>query len=385
MVAKRLYWALLGLLSLCLPLTPSIANEVSSKAANSLSVVWSTDVDGRKPGDTMSFSSPVVVGSGEQARIVLGGRDARVHIYDMQGKERYRLPIQQNSDSGAAVLTSGLVVLGDSQGKLYGVDAQHGQLLWTFTLSSSLTGTPLPVDDDVIVQTTDNNIYRINAKGKKVWSFASQQGGLGLYVTSSPMLHDGKLYALLSNGDAIGMDAQTGDLMWRKQLLLDTDAAVLSKLKAPQATPVWLPKVSFDGRLLQDVVLFSFYQGKIFLLNRDNGQTLWSQDLSLKSSPVVFNQVLYSVDTQGVLRAMQQYTAQQLWQRDLESQEWLGPVIWQHSLWLVSVNGDIVQLSLKGNVLAQLDIGGHVERLPVATENGLLVRNTLGGLYLIHE
>ncbi|MDQ6952277.1 MAG: PQQ-like beta-propeller repeat protein [Mariprofundaceae bacterium] len=370
-------------LGILLSSSPPLAAD-SAASLSTLKVVWSTDVDGRKPTDALSFSSPVVTGTGKQARIIIGGADARVHIYDMQGQELYRLPIEKNSDSGAVTLASGLVVVGDSQGRLYGVDAEQGQVLWHVDLSSSVTGIPLAVGDDVVVQTTGNNLYRINAKGEKVWSFASQQGGLGLYISSSPMFHDGKLYALLGNGDAVAMDAQTGDLIWRKQLLLDTDAAMLSELKAPQAIPLWLSKVSFDGRVLQDVVLFSFYQGKTFVLNQSNGNTMLSQDRSLKSSPVLLNDTLYSVDTQGVLQAINRNTGQQQWEKTLAIQEWMGPVIWHHALWLVGQNGKLLKVSLKGDILASLDMGGSVERLPVVTNHGLLLHNTLGGLYLIH-
>jgi len=362
--------------------SPLVAEPAAS--SSTLKVVWSTDVDGRKPRDALSFSAPVVTGTGKQARIVIGGADARVHIYDMHGQELYRLPIDKNSDSGAVTLASGLVVLGDSQGRLYGVDAEQGQVLWHVDLSSSVTGIPLAVGEDVVVQTTDNNLYRINAKGKKVWSFASQQAGLGLYISSSPMLHDGKLYALLGNGDAIAMDAQTGDLIWRKQLLLDTDAAMLSELKAPQARPLWLSKISFDGRVLHDVVLFSFYQGKIFVLHQNNGNTMLSQNLSLKSPPVLLNNSLYFVDTKGLLQAINRNTGQQRWKKTLSIQEWMGPIVWHRTLWLVGQDGKLLKVSLKGNILASLDMGGSVERLPVVTDHGLLLHNTLGGLYLIH-
>jgi len=371
------------LLALLSPL--QLMAEESTPSLNRLKVVWSTDVDNRKPADNLCFAAPAMTGKGEHTRIVIGGGDARIHVYNMQGHEIYRLPIVENSDSGAVSLSSGLVVLGDSQGNLYGVNAQSGHIAWHTSLSSSVTGTPVTVGDDVVVQTTDNNLYRINAKGKKIWSFASQQGGLGLYLSSSPMIHAGILYALLSNGDAIAMNAETGDLIWRKQLLLDTDAAMLSELKAPQATPLWLSKVSFDGRVLQDVVMVSFYQGKSYLLNPSDGSTMLSLDLSLKSSPIVMNDTLYSVNTQGVLQAMNINSGQQLWQQKLAVEDWKGPVVWHQALWLVSEHGKLLKVSLQGKILDSLQLHGSLERLPTMTAQGLLLHDTRGGLYFIHD
>ncbi|MDQ6974165.1 MAG: hypothetical protein Q9M10_04720, partial [Mariprofundaceae bacterium] len=95
-VSKKKYviaaWLLVSLVS-----SYTVMAAQSPAALASLHMAWSTDVDGRKPADRLSFSAPVVTGQGNQARIVIAGSDARIHIYDMAGKEVFRLPIEQNS------------------------------------------------------------------------------------------------------------------------------------------------------------------------------------------------------------------------------------------------------------------------------------------------
>jgi len=363
---------------------PSVACSAEMDVPQ-LSVVWSTDVDGRKPADALSFSAPTITGEGEMSRIVIGGLDARVHVYDMRGKELFRLPLNKNCDSGAATLASGLVVLGDTEGTLYGVDAQKGEVIWQFSLSSPVTGVPLAVGDDVVVQTTDNNLYRIDAKGKKVWSFTSQQGGLSLYLSASPMLHGDHLYALLSNGDAVALDASNGDLTWRKQLLLDTDAALLSELRAPQATPIWLPEWSINGQAMQDVVLFSFYQGDVMALAREDGRTIWTSALPLKSAPLMDAHRLYIADGEGTLKAMSRVSGDPLWSIQLSHGELMGPVKWHDALWLSDNQGQLFRVSMEGKLLGKLALNGSFERLPIVTSQGLLLHHSLGGLYLVHE
>ena len=371
----RFLWCFLA--CLCLP--------IWAQADASLSVQWSVDVDGRQPQDTAAFAAPAIVGVGAAQRIVLGGADARAHIYDMSGKELLRVPLQQSSDSGAVGISDTLAVLGDSKGHLYGIDVMHGSIVWTFKLSASLTGMPVRLGHDVLVQTTDNSLYRIDAHGKKVWSFTAQQGGLGLYLSATPLVFQNHIYALLTNGDAISVDAKNGDLLWRKQLLLDTDAAMLKDLKAPQATPMYLKQVSFDGRTLQDVVLFPFYQGDVFVLNRNDGNVMHREHISLKSTPLLLDGMLYLADTHGTLTAIHVNTGVRAWQTSVSSFELQGPIWWHDALWVTDESGVLFQVSQHGKIQASVDTQGAVERAPLPSQQGLLLHHTLGGLYLIHE
>jgi len=352
-------------------------------APKSIETVWSIDVDARKPADPLTYGQAALTGQGEDARLVIGGGDGRAHVYDLAGNELYRIALSENSDSGAATLTSGLVVLSDTNAQLYAIDAQLGNITWQFGLSSPVTGTPIIVDQDVLVQCTDNRIYRIDAHGEKVWSFSGQAGGLGLYLNTSPLLHNNRIYALLTTGDAVALDAQTGDLIWRKQLLLNTDAAHLANLKAPQAMPVWMSELTWAGNTAKDLVLFSFYQGEMFALSADDGSTLLSDEISLKSAPLMDGERLYIADSHGLLQAIERNTGIILWQKQLSDGELVGPVMWHDLLWLADSHGSVFRLDQAGHVQATTELPCAIDRAPVITLNGVLVHTSLGGLYLL--
>jgi len=282
-----------------------------------IEVIWATDVDGRKPADPLAYGQVALTGQGEAARLVIGGRDSRAHVYDLSGSELYRVALAEASDSGAATLASGLIVLSDTNAQLYAIDAQRGEIAWQFSLSSPVTGMPQPIEQDILLQCTDNRIYRIDTHGKKLWSFSGQAGGLGLYLNTSPLVHNGRIYALLTTGDAVALDAKTGDLIWRKQLLLNTDAAHLSDLKAPQAMPVWMPELTWDGSTAKNLVLFSFYQGETFALDATDGATLLSHTISLKSAPLVKGERLYTADSHGLSQAIERSTGVVFWKQGM--------------------------------------------------------------------
>jgi len=352
-------------------------------ASKTIEKIWSVDVDGRKPADPLAYGHVAATGKGEETRLVIGGRDGRAHVYDISGNELYRIPLLEGVDSGAATLASGLVVLSDTGAQLYAIDAKHGKIAWQFSLSSPVTGTPVIVGQDVLVQCTDNRIYRINNKGEKVWSFSAQAGGLGLYLNASPLFHGERIYALLTTGDAVALDANTGDLIWRKQLLLNTDAAHLADLKAPQAAPVWMSEITWDGSVAENTVLFSFYQGDVFAVNIVDGTPLLSHTISFKSAPLVSAERLYAADSHGVLEAIERATGVVLWQKKLSDGELVGPVMWHDSLWVADSEGSVFRLDSAGHIQASTQFEGAFDRAPVVMEQGVLVHSSLGGLYLV--
>jgi len=72
-----------------------------------------------------------------------------------------------------------------------------------------------------------------------------------------------------------------------------------------------------------------------------------------------------------------------LWKRDLDAGELVGPVLARGKLITADDQGRVFALSLDGQVTGQTTLPGRVDRSPVAASGGVLLRNNLGGLYLV--
>jgi len=361
------------------------ASDLTSPAAKqSIDVLWQTDVDNRKPQDAMSFSRPMVSGLLPEATIAIGGLDARIHVMSMSGHEQARLPMEENSDSGGVELKNGLIVIGDTGGVLYAIDPVKKATVWTLQLSAAVTGTPVAVGTDLLVQTIDDHLYRVSGDGKKQWVFSAKAETLGLYISPTPLLKDDRIYTLLSNGDALALNATTGDLLWRKQLLLDARSGALGSMRVPMATPLVLPSLKMGGNTFSDILLVAFYQGEIFMLKRQDGASLMSHKISLKSSPVVQGDYMFMADSHGEVQAWNIKTGVLIWHRTVSTGELMGPVLWQKQLWVQDDQGQVFRLNADGDLLATRAFPGRFDRLPVITVDGLLYHNNLGGLYMVH-
>jgi len=345
------------------------AEEFVEENLASLDMVWVVDVDQRRPMSPAGFSQPVLAGN----EIVIGGRDERVRVYDLHGNELRRIAIEAACESGALALNPELVVLGDVDGTIYGINPQAGHILWRQRLSSVMLGHPVKAGNDFMVQTADNRIYRFSSGGKKRWSYAGQPGGLTMHQGAAPRVFGDAVYAIFTNGDVVALHADSGDLIWRRQLLLDTNAVTLSEMKVPVTDPV----------LAGNVLIISFYQGDVVVLSATDGQHLWQRHLSLKSTPILQGGYLLAATSDGAVVSLDAASGETRWRQKLSAGELVGPALSQGKLFVGDDHGHVYALTLDGRKTGALGLPGRIDRTPVAVPDGVLIRNNLGGLYLI--
>ncbi|MDX8403540.1 MAG: PQQ-binding-like beta-propeller repeat protein, partial [Mariprofundaceae bacterium] len=372
-------------LSSCASWYAGEADEGVPVSVGTIQTIWSVDVDQREPGEPAGFSQAAVVPAhgSSQELIVIGGRDSRVRVYDLSGRELHRITIHEPSDSGALALSNGLVVLSDVGGMLYGIDPVQGNIAWEYQLSSPFLAQPVLLNDGFLIQTMDNRIYHFSLDGSKLWSYAGQGAGLGMYMTASPLVVDHTVYVVFTNGNAVALKADSGDLLWRRQLLLNTDAAVLSELRAPISTPVHLNQAVLGIEKTGDTLLVAFYQGKILVLSRVDGAQLFAKDVSTKSSPLIDQGHIYIANASGEVEAIDLVSGATVWKNKFSDGELLGPVAWKDALWVADDRGIVMRLGRDGRQQASVTLNGRIERAPIVTSAGLLARTGLGVLTLL--
>ncbi|MDX8388483.1 MAG: PQQ-binding-like beta-propeller repeat protein [Ghiorsea sp.] len=348
-------------------------------------IEWAVDVDQRAPNSPKAFSAPVVVSQGDSSLVVLGGRDSWVHVYNIKGSEVRRFKIDDASDSGALALGNGLVVLGDIAGRLYGVDPVKGSVVWKAQLTASFTSVPVTVGDGFLVQTTDNRIYRFTQDGEKLWSYAGQENIISMYMGSSPLVKENRIYAVFNNGDAVALKADSGDLVWKRPVLLSNDFGILSELKAPLSTPMLLANVNMGGESSENTLMIAFFQGDLVALSAENGAQVFSLPTSLKSAPAVRGAILYTADSAGFFHGYDIVKGKRLWSNKISDAALMGPVLLGNALWAADEKGLVYSLNKNGQVQASVELVGQVTRAPVVTSAGLLVRTDRGMMYMVNK
>ncbi len=353
-------------------------------AQTSINTVWSVDVDQRLPNAPIALSSPAVVEHGDKAWLVLAGRDAWVHVYDLvSGDEVKRFFLGHPSDSGAVALEHGLVALGDIKGHVYVVDPAKGEMVWQKRLGSSFTMIPQVIGGDFLVQTSDNEVYRFSPQGEKRWSYSGSKNTLSFYLGAQPLIHQDVIYAVQNNGDVVALKAYTGDVLWRQQTIVSNSSTALSDFKAPLAQPLYVSRLALNGEQVKHALLVPVFQGDLVVLSVLDGSPSFTMPVSLKSSPLIMGKHMYMADSHGFLHLYDIQDGHRLWSKKLSSHALMGPVSFAGSLWVTDNQGQILRISPNGEVEAIKQLQGHIARLPVVTSQGLVIRTDRGEMTLV--
>jgi eukaryotic-like serine/threonine-protein kinase len=258
---------------------------------------------------------------------------AHVYAVDLKnGQEKWRYPATAERNltfSAPPTLTpDGLLVVGAVNHKIYGLDAQTGQLKWTNEgATNRFFAHGLAMGSNTFIPGSDHNLYALDASGSQVWKFATDGPLWGAPVSDGTKIYlpgmDHKFYAL---------DSKTGKLIWQTD---DLGGSMSGS-----------PALSQDGKLY-----IGTFKNELLAIDTGSGKVLWRQPVGgwIYSSPVLDNGVLYFGDLSGTLYAYDAATGALNWKQTYDSSQ--NGEISSTPL----VTADRIYFSSKGGVLYAVD------------------------------
>ncbi|MCI4323518.1 MAG: PQQ-binding-like beta-propeller repeat protein [Thermoplasmata archaeon] len=129
-------------------------------------------------------------------------------LAESTGTISWTVTLASKSESSVSLnLTAALLVVGEANGDVVGLNSSTGALIWTFVTGGAVTAPALISGGTVYVGSNDHSVYALHqATGVKIWSFKTQgevqdtgslsdnytNGGYSFFIGSN----DGYLYAL---------------------------------------------------------------------------------------------------------------------------------------------------------------------------------------------
>jgi outer membrane protein assembly factor BamB len=102
------------------------------------------------------FYSSAAVANG---RVVLGGRDKRVHCLNMSdGKQLWTFTTRARVESSPAI-ANGRVYVGSNDGKFYVLDLNDGSKLWEFNAGAAVSASPGIGSGKIVIGAVDGKLY----------------------------------------------------------------------------------------------------------------------------------------------------------------------------------------------------------------------------------
>ena len=190
-------------------------------------------------------------------------------------------------------------------------------------------------------------VFALDAfSGQLLWDHEFEDSG-GFEI-GSPAYHDGMLYATLSSGRVVALDADDGDLAW--DVLVDGEGLSSS------------PTV-FRGR-----VLTGTEHGRLVALHAGNGTTAWEANLPggvYMAQPTVHDGVVYVGTENGTFHAVSLDNGSAIWTFEREGRFRGTPLVVDGSIYIIrgiyegfiAKEGFLLALDTDGGLLWERDIG----------------------------
>lgn len=236
-----------------------------------------------------------------------------------------------------------------------------------FTIDAYATITALRASDGSVLWT------------REAEDSAAAEAGLG----GGLAYQNGWLFAAFSNGEVVGMNARSGEEVWRRDLVVPirTAPAVaggkvlvltadnqLYALNGADGQPVWRHAGYFETAGLlggptpavgDDVVVAPYSSGEVFALGLESGLPLWgdsvqrprrtvaSADINdIDGFPVIDGDRVYVAGNGGEMAAIDLERGTRLWDQDLTSNE--TPWVAGEFIYALTVRGEVVCLLRDG-------------------------------------
>jgi outer membrane protein assembly factor BamB len=288
----------------------------------------------------------------------------------------------QEFASAAASADGQLVFIGSSEKTFYAMRARDGEVVWKRELTGEVSSQPLVLPagavgpESLVLVGDDDGVLSaiVAATGAVRWTYRARGP-----IHTQPVVHGGLVYITSSEGRVYGLDLRTGKWVWQYEREIPEGFAIRgSSGVLPVGTRVFV----------------GFPDGYLACLNGENGEVVWTRQLSGESSrftdvdgtPAVFGDTLYVTCYSGGVYALDVKDGSTRWRFDLEA---AGPLAVDPSgerIYAVSANQGLYCLDSKGRKLWQQAFPREGElSQPLLWGNYLVLSAAADGLHILDK
>jgi outer membrane protein assembly factor BamB len=317
----------------------------TSDAPDTNNVKWSKYL-----GD--SVSSPAVA----EGNIYVGTSDKKVYCLDAEtGNQIWSYSTDDDVYLSSPAVADGKVYINEADEVLC-LDAETGDQIWSYT-SGGGWSSPAVSNGNVYIGSNSNNMYCLDANtGNKIWNYTT--GGL---VKSSPAVVNGKVYIGSEDKNVYCLDANTGNKIWSYptgDLVRSSPAVVNGKvyigsadgnvycLDSNTGIKLWNYEpccVHFSSPAVayEKIYIGGYCDGKVYCLNADTGSKIWSYKTGNKiwSSPAVADGKVYIGSNDHKIYCLFAETGNQMWNYTTSNAVISSPAVAEGNVYVGSGDG----------------------------------------------
>jgi outer membrane protein assembly factor BamB len=261
--------------------------ELSSKFKNLIKVerLWKASAGNSAPDLRLGLSLAL---SGDT--IYTANNDGLVQAFNKADGQRLWRTATRVALTGGPGAGEGLVVAGASEGQIFALDATTGEIRWQAHINSELLSAPAVGNGVVLVRAVDGRVVAFSASdGRQLWSAEQQVPRLSLRGTSEPVIAGEATVVAFDNGRVQALRLSDGNTLWDINLAPVTGRSELERLN----------DIDTALQVHGDSVYVVGFQGKLARISLEEGEIVWSRDVSSYSGLDVDDSGVYVTTADG--------------------------------------------------------------------------------------
>ncbi|MBI1425518.1 MAG: outer membrane protein assembly factor BamB [Gammaproteobacteria bacterium] len=264
--------------------------------------LWQTDL-GEGAGENYLKLAPVL----DNGVLYVTDHEGQVTAYNVKDSSvRWQVKLSVPVAT-ALTLNDDLLFLGSSHGDVFALHEKDGSVAWHAEVSSEVLAPPKVAKDLVIVRCVNGMLYALKRDdGKQVWSLEQTTPALSLRGTSAPVIAGDIVLSGFDNGRLLAINLESGKLLWTTAISIPRGRTDLERMVDIDATPV----------VVDDMVYTVSYQGRIAAVQLGSGRIMWSRDIDSYSGMAVDAYRIYLVDSQSRVWALDRFNGATIWKQD---------------------------------------------------------------------
>jgi outer membrane protein assembly factor BamB len=332
-------------------------------------VIWSARI-GSAEG---YFFSPVMIGDSVYA----AARDGTVTRLDAaSGQAKWRVSVGKRISSGVGS-DGTLVVVAAEDGEVFALDAVGGVVKWRTRVSSEVLAQPKLSEGLVLVRSADSRIFAFGIEdGKRRWVYQRPAAALIVRSPVGVTALQGSAYAGFSGGKLIAISLANGLPRWEATVALPKGATELERVSDIVGDPL------VQGR----EVCAAAYQGRVACYDAQNGNQVWSREMSTLTGVSFDARYAFVSDDKGAVHALDRTNGRSIWKQDrLAFRQLTLPLPLGTEVAFGDLQGYVHFMAREsGAFIARLPTDGSpIRAAPIRLPEGFLVQTQSGGLYAV--
>jgi outer membrane protein assembly factor BamB len=274
---------------------------------------------------------PGVLVGDEVAYLAQGNYIYAINMAD--GSLKWKFPTEKPSAAttfyAAPVMTpDGELLAASYDHKLYSLNPETGLANWTFSEAKDLfIASPLVTSKGIYAPNADGNLYAVDFKGNKLWSFQTEQHLWGTPISDE---NCGCIYLPGMDHKFYAVDASDGSVRWESE---DLNGALI-------AQPVYSDGVLFIGT----------FANQFLALSAEDGSQKWAFDSGgwVFGSAVLANDLVIFGDLGKNLYALDAEDGTQVWKKELDGPVYSAPLVKDDLVYVTVGNQSVYAFNLEG-------------------------------------